>query len=430
VAFDFPASPTVGQKYTSGGVTYSWNGYAWAGGPVADSSTYVLKAGDAMTGPLTVPASATGSQVPRVSEVVKKSGDTMSGNLSMTAPASLGAGVPLPANLSMGHVFTGLLSTPSWFINAYQEAGSPAVNRSLNGGYSSYIGLDTSAGVLYVQATAGSVAAGASVTFQTRAQFLPTYTLLGPRVGASNTIGDGSNPALYLWNSALIWAAGWYLSANGQLSAYSFSFDGLPQGTALFTMSRYGWYNVGPGADMSFQDNQGSPALRVQYFSSNSYCYYNTATGGYVWVGGTVNSMNLPQSGNLDVTGATPTKVNAGQWAARSDERIKHEIKDFKLGLDEVLQLRPRRFKYRPETHVSCGHVEHVGFIAQEVETIMPDLVTNRGKDSLGEIELDDMRVIDITAVQFALVNAVKELKSELDAALARIAELEASHDG
>jgi hypothetical protein len=29
MAFDFPSSPTVGQKYTASGVTYAWNGYAW-----------------------------------------------------------------------------------------------------------------------------------------------------------------------------------------------------------------------------------------------------------------------------------------------------------------------------------------------------------------------------------------------------------------
>jgi hypothetical protein len=33
MAFDFPASPTVGQQFTPvGGVTYTWNGYGWDGG--------------------------------------------------------------------------------------------------------------------------------------------------------------------------------------------------------------------------------------------------------------------------------------------------------------------------------------------------------------------------------------------------------------
>ena len=29
MAFDFPTSPAVNQLYTSGGMTYKWNGYGW-----------------------------------------------------------------------------------------------------------------------------------------------------------------------------------------------------------------------------------------------------------------------------------------------------------------------------------------------------------------------------------------------------------------
>jgi hypothetical protein len=32
MAMDFPGQPTVGQVYTVGGLSYVWNGYAWAGG--------------------------------------------------------------------------------------------------------------------------------------------------------------------------------------------------------------------------------------------------------------------------------------------------------------------------------------------------------------------------------------------------------------
>jgi len=45
---------------------------------------YVNVSGDTMSGALVVPAGATGSQVPRVSEVVKKAGDTMTGALYLS----------------------------------------------------------------------------------------------------------------------------------------------------------------------------------------------------------------------------------------------------------------------------------------------------------------------------------------------------------
>lgn len=43
MAFDFPNAPTVGQSYTSGGVTYKWNGLTWDGGPIADTGIFQPK---------------------------------------------------------------------------------------------------------------------------------------------------------------------------------------------------------------------------------------------------------------------------------------------------------------------------------------------------------------------------------------------------
>jgi len=37
--FDFPSSPSVGAVYTSGGVSYAWDGQAWNGGPSVSTDT-------------------------------------------------------------------------------------------------------------------------------------------------------------------------------------------------------------------------------------------------------------------------------------------------------------------------------------------------------------------------------------------------------
>jgi hypothetical protein len=51
MAFDFPSSPTNGQEYTSGLVTYVYNGVGWG---VKGGGNYVSKTGDTMTGVLTM----------------------------------------------------------------------------------------------------------------------------------------------------------------------------------------------------------------------------------------------------------------------------------------------------------------------------------------------------------------------------------------
>jgi hypothetical protein len=49
MAFDFPANPVNGQKFTSGNNTYVWNGYGWMSEP---PTAYVKIKGDQMTGAL------------------------------------------------------------------------------------------------------------------------------------------------------------------------------------------------------------------------------------------------------------------------------------------------------------------------------------------------------------------------------------------
>jgi len=56
MAFDFPTSPTNGQEYTSGSVTYVFNGTGWGVKPATVAGDYVLKTGDTMTGSLKVTA--------------------------------------------------------------------------------------------------------------------------------------------------------------------------------------------------------------------------------------------------------------------------------------------------------------------------------------------------------------------------------------
>ncbi len=54
MAFDFPSSPTEGQEFTPpGGPTYVWSTPSWKA-KMASNGAYVAKAGDTMTGDLTI----------------------------------------------------------------------------------------------------------------------------------------------------------------------------------------------------------------------------------------------------------------------------------------------------------------------------------------------------------------------------------------
>ena len=128
-------------------------------------------------------------------------------------------------------------------------------------------------------------------------------------------------------------------------------------------------------------------------------------------------------------------KPSSSVWTVVSDSRVKTDVSEISGALDKINSLRPVKFKY---THEYC-HCEHSGnidddtyhynFIAQEVETHLPEAVTTTNVDvhdhETDEVLVENLKTLDSHMINVYLVAAVKELKTELDAAKARITELE-----
>ena len=73
-------------------------------------------------------------------------------------------------------------------------------------------------------------------------------------------------------------------------------------------------------------------------------------------------------------------EINRGNGAACSTSsiRFKGNILDLKYGLVEVLKLRPVTFKYK--SWMNRGSGVHLGFIAEEMERVVPELVNHDAK--------------------------------------------------
>ena len=114
---------------------------------------------------------------------------------------------------------------------------------------------------------------------------------------------------------------------------------------------------------------------------------------------------------------------NSSSWSTTSDRRIKKNIKDNNVGLDAINQIRVRNFEYRTEdeiTEVTSGAAINkegvqLGVIAQEIETILPDTVT---EESTG------VKSVNPDNLTWYLVNAVKELSTQVDELKAEITTL------
>ena len=104
--------------------------------------------------------------------------------------------------------------------------------------------------------------------------------------------------------------------------------------------------------------------------------------------------------------------VNAGSIDCTvSSIRYKHDVADLDVGLNELLQLRPRSFYYNEDD----SNAQHLGFIAEEVDKIDPRLVV-RNKD--GQIQ-----TVRHTELISLLTKSIQELSAKLDLTNMKIGE-------
>jgi hypothetical protein len=92
-----------------------------------------------------------------------------------------------------------------------------------------------------------------------------------------------------------------------------------------------------------------------------------------------------------------------GTWKHNSDISLKKDISSMNNILDKVIQLNPVHFTWKD------SNLSNIGFIAQEVQQIFPELVSsvNRNGDNLKGLSYDSFGVIAIAAI--------KEMKSKYD---------------
>ena len=134
-------------------------------------------------------------------------------------------------------------------------------------------------------------------------------------------------------------------------------------------------------------------------------------SSGVLWSYGSIYSADLSSGGNVESFGGTLI-------ISPSDARYKKEIHELEYGLNELEVLPTVRYKWDDKLLETEGEIpdkERIGFLAQDVEMLMPDLITE--VDQMG---VKGMKTIDKTDLIPVLVNAVKELS-------ARVKELEAN---
>ena len=135
-----------------------------------------------------------------------------------------------------------------------------------------------------------------------------------------------------------------------------------------------------------------------------------TLTGTEFSIGQDVATTSDVQFNSLGVGTAAP--ATAGLIRATndvvafysSDKRLKDNIKPIEGALDKVCSLGGYEFDWNAKQDVYEGH--DIGVIAQEVEAVFPELVTDRD---------NGFKAVKYEKLVPALIEAIKELKNEIE---------------
>jgi Chaperone of endosialidase len=122
----------------------------------------------------------------------------------------------------------------------------------------------------------------------------------------------------------------------------------------------------------------------VQSASSYGTKMYFATTN--LFATGAQSRMMIDSQGNVGIGTNAPTaklSVNGaannttGTWGVFSDSRSKENVTEYTRGLSDLMKLNPVTFSYKAEFGI--GTSTHIGFIAQDLQVVAPEMVTNLG---------------------------------------------------
>jgi hypothetical protein len=121
-------------------------------------------------------------------------------------------------------------------------------------------------------------------------------------------------------------------------------------------------------------------------------------SSGAVGIGTVSPDNSLSVNGNADKTGG-------GSWGTFSDGRLKNLNGSFNTGLSQVLKIHPVRYRYKADNALGLhDSEEHIGVVAQDVQRVIPEAVTENSKGYL---------MVNNDPIIWSMLNAIKEQQGE-----------------
>lgn len=144
----------------------------------------------------------------------------------------------------------------------------------------------------------------------------------------------------------------------------------------------------------------------LKCYSGNGRIYIDD---GQIFFNGTSNSTaGFKMLQNTGAFHSNGDVIAYSSTLTASDERLKENIKPLEGSLDKILNLKGVNYDWKSEDKPN----NQIGLIAQEVEKVVPEVV-NIVEDGLGELE--DMKVVNYSALVPVLIEAVKMQQKQIE---------------
>jgi hypothetical protein len=171
-------------------------------------------------------------------------------------------------------------------------------------------------------------------------------------------------------------------------------FAGIAFGVSGFNSCQN--YSVaGDGTNTFIAAPTGQILFRVD---KNAYTAMFIGSSGAVGIGTVSPDNSLSVNGNADKTGG-------GSWGTFSDGRLKNLNGSFNTGLSQVLKIHPVRYRYKADNALGLhDSEEHIGVVAQDVQRVIPEAVTENSKGYL---------MVNNDPIIWSMLNAIKEQQGE-----------------
>lgn len=365
------AAPSVGTLSVSGGgtgtTTFGSGGFikSTGGTNALTVSSKVALASD-VSGTLPVANGGTG-------QATLNSGALLVGN-------GTGSVATLSAT-TVGHVPTWAGST--WVAAAPSAAGVTSLTAGsgiqVNGGAGPATGSVTvsNSGVTQITAGTGITISGATGNVQISAS------------GGGVTSFNGRNGAVVPQSSDY---SAYYLTSSDAAATY------MPKSGGTFT----GSVSMNSGLDFSVGTtivrNSGIISPALNFLSTGVSISYNSGSA-------VVSIVNASASYVFSTSGT----AYATSWSSTSDARLKENIQPVTGGLDIVSQLNPVKYSF---IHDGLDSPNQYGLIAQEVESVIPDVVSDSKTDQHG---VENVKAISYSQIIPILIKSIQELKAEVE---------------